>query len=109
MSLHPSSPLKSLQLMFRRWTCEADAMMNAMWPASADVMELWLRSTLVMFVCAATAAAAFSKRALLMLLKDNFASGAWFKVARILSKCTDICQATRCGARRCMLMARLFV
>ena len=58
ISLQPSAPLKSLQLMFRRWTCGADAMMRAMWAASAEVMELWLRSTLVRFVCAATAVAA---------------------------------------------------
>jgi hypothetical protein len=97
MSLHPSAPLKSLQLMFRRWTCGADAMMRAMWVASAEVMELWLRSTLVRFVCAATAVAALSKRALLMLLKDSFARGAWPRVERMLSKCTDISQAKRGG------------
>ena len=67
-------------------------MMWAMWEASFDVMELWLRSTLVMFVCVTTAAAAFSKRALLMLLNDNFASDPWFKVERMLSKCTDMAQ-----------------
>ena len=47
-------------------------------------------STLVMLVCATTAAAALSKRALLMLLKESFARGAWPKVDKMLSRCTDI-------------------
>ncbi len=38
------------------------------------------------------AAAALSKRVLLMLLNESFARGEWLKVERILSKCTDIRQ-----------------
>ena len=90
ISLQPSAPLKSLQLILRRSTCGAWLMMCATCTASLDVMELWLRSTLVMLGWATTAAAALSKRALLMLLKESFARGEWLKVDRMLSRCTDI-------------------